>query len=250
MEIRDIQNRVLELIRVFDRICVENDIWYTLTSGSVLGAVRHGGFIPWDLDMDVFVKIDNVHELRLLLVGNLPKEMKLIVWDNEPRCDLCFDRLSFRSTSHNEVHLDIFPLIGVPETLARRKAFTLTCFYSYKLLRCKHVDPSYSKPSHEKPIKLLKRITKLIPDSLIRRWYHWLESRYAIEQSDYVYTIGSGYGFRECLPKELLFGSTRVPFENTVLPIPIQYHDYLTSVYGDYMTPRRDGYKKRTFFVR
>jgi lipopolysaccharide cholinephosphotransferase len=48
---------------------------------------------------------------------------------------------------------------------------------------------------------------------------------------------------RECLPKEIYLNSIRVPFEDLILPIPKEYDTYLTSVYGDYMTPKKDGYK-------
>ena len=243
MKMKEIQSKVLEIVKIFDNICRENDIWYTLTSGSVLGAVRHGGFIPWDSDMDVFVKITDLEKLRLLLLKNIPKEMKLYIWDSEPKYPLCFDRLSFIDLPHYLVHLDIFPLIGAPKKKNNQMRFTKMCYYSFKLLRTKHVDVKYSKPKNAKKIKALKVFTKLIPDVLIRKWYYYLQYKYSFEKSDFVYTIASGYGMKECLPKDLLLKTKYVNFEDTKLPIPVNYHEYLKRVYGDYMTPKKDGYK-------
>lgn len=244
MEISEVQSKTLDIVKCFDSICAKNDIWYTLTSGSVLGAVRHKGFIPWDSDMDVFIRIGDIERLRHNLLEALPEQMKLNMWDREPGYHMCFDRISFANISHYKVHLDIFPLIGAPERKINRKIFTEICFYSYKFLRCKHVDIRYSKEAHVKKIRLVKKFAGLIPDNVIRRWYYYLQNQYDFERSKYVYTIASGYGFNECLPKELLLNTTRVPFEDVMLPIPADYHEYLTKVYGDYMTPKREGYKK------
>lgn len=244
VETHKIHEKLLGLIKIFDEICVKNNIWYTLTSGSVLGAIRHKGFIPWDRDMDVFVRVDDINKLRKALVQALPKEMVLHIWDSKSDYHMCFDRLSYAETSHDLVHLDVFPLIGAPNNVFSRKIFTNVCFFTYKFFRCKHVDIMYSKESTVRIVKLLKCFAKLFPDRLIQAWYHFLERLYPLQNAKYVYTIASGYGFKECLPKELVLSTKRVEFENIELPVPLKYHEYLTAVYGDYMTPKREGYKK------
>ena len=55
----EIQNKILEIVKYFDGFCKENNIEYYLMGGSALGAVRHGGFIPWDDDFDVFMNYEN-----------------------------------------------------------------------------------------------------------------------------------------------------------------------------------------------
>ena len=244
METKEVQNKLLEIIKVFDSICRESNIWYTLASGSMLGAVRHAGFIPWDTDMDVFVKVSDVEALRNALLKGIPSEMKLYMWDLEKNYHACFDRISFRDIPHEKVSLDIFPLIGAPDTYNAQIKFVKKCFYSYKILRTKHVDTAYSTPSHVRKIKVLKVFTKIIPDAIIRKWYHYLHSRYDFEQASYVYTIASGYGMKECLPKDLMLNTEYKKFEDTKLPIPVRYDEYLTRVYGDYLTPKKEGYKE------
>ena len=243
MEIKEIQKQLLILIKEFNRICEENNIWYTLTSGSVLGAVRHKGFIPWDTDIDIFVKINDMAKMRETMRNSLPDEMKLYVWDREEKYHPVFDRLTFKNLSHQKIHVDIFPLIGAPSNEEVRKRFTRKCYYLYNILKCKHTDINFSEKSHVKRIKAIKMFVKMVPDSLIRKLYHYLESKYDFEKANYVYTIASGYGLKECLPKKLLINSMKMQFEDIELPVPIQYHEYLTVIYGNYMVPKRDKYK-------
>ena len=243
MPLSSTNKKALGLIRYFDKICKDNNIWYTLTSGSVLGAVRHNGFIPWDSDIDVFVKQEDLDKLRHLLCKNVPDGMKLYIWDEEKKYHSCHDKLAYNDIPHEMIHVDIFTLIGVPNSLLRQKIFTSLCFYSYEILRCKHVNVQFSKPNHRVPIRVIKFFLQIVPDTLIKRWYHFLEHKHDFNNSEFAYTLSSGYRMRECLPKEIYLNSIKVPFEDLMLPIPKNYSKYLTSVYGDYMTPKKDGYK-------
>lgn len=243
MGLSERQKKVLKLIRCFDKICTDNNIWYTLTSGSILGAVRNKGFIPWDNDLDVFIKIEDREKLRNLLNNNEEVDLRCYMWDKEKKYAACHDRFAYNNIPHEEIHVDVHSLIGAPDSNKKQKLFTFFCFYSYTILRCKHVDVQYSKPNHRRPIKIIKFFLKVVPDALIRRWYYFLENKYTFNESDYLYTVGSGYRTRECLPKGVYLNTIKVPFENLMLPIPKEYDKYLTSVYGDYMTPKKEGYK-------
>lgn len=66
------QQRLLHLAAYIDAVCEEHEIWYSLAAGSVLGAVRHRGFIPWDNDMDIFVKNKDMARFRAAVLTNLP----------------------------------------------------------------------------------------------------------------------------------------------------------------------------------
>jgi lipopolysaccharide cholinephosphotransferase len=243
MGLVETQSKVMELIKVFDKVCVENNIWYMLTAGSALGAVRHGGFIPWDPDMDVLVRLGDMDRLRKALQNEISEEMKLYIWDKEEKYSAAFDRLCFRGIAHDILHVDIFPLIGAPDSEADRRRFTKVCYYSYKFLRCKYKETKYSKPSNVNKIRFVKMIARLVPDFFIRKWYHYLEHKYEFEKANFAYLIAGGYGYKECMPKRLMLESKYVPFEDIKLPIPVQYDEYLTRLYGDYRTPKREGFK-------
>jgi phosphorylcholine metabolism protein LicD len=169
--------------------------------------------------------------------------MKLYVWDKEKNYCSCHDKLAYIDIPHEIVHVDILTLVGAPKGIKSQKFYTSLCYYSYEILRCKHVNIQYSKPNHRIIIGTIKFFLKVIPDYLIRIWYYFLKHRYDLDKSQYAYTVSSGYRMRECLPKEIYLNSIRVPFEDLILPIPKEYDTYLTSVYGDYMTPKKDGYK-------
>jgi hypothetical protein len=106
----------LALIRYFDKICNDNNIWYTLTSGSVLGAVRHNGFIPWDYDIDVFIKPEDLDKMRQILYQNLPAGMKLYVWDKEKNYCSCHDKLAYIDIPH-EIVVDLSVLATFEDML-------------------------------------------------------------------------------------------------------------------------------------
>lgn len=244
LSIQDRQKLVLEITKVFNEICTRHSIWYSLDCGSMLGAVRHAGFIPWDPDMDVLVKIDDVPKIREVLKSDLPENMKLYEWDKVPKFPDGHDCIGYVGHNIYKVRLDIFAIIGTPNTPSMRSWFVRKCFYSYKLFYCKHKDTQYSMPHHVKMIKFIKMFVKFVPDSFIINWYHKLNSKYPLSESEYFYYYASGYGERECMRKDIILTTKLVQFEDIMLPIPVRYHEYLTSVYGDYMIPKKSGYRK------
>lgn len=246
METRKIQEKIMELVKVFNEVCCENNIEYTLAAGSVLGAVRHNGFIPWDCDMDVLVPLEQFDLLRKKILEKITNtNMKLYMWDKEEKYYEVLDRLCFDGIPHEELHLDIFPLIGAPSGKIRRYVFTNTIYYTYRILRCKYCNTDYSKPNHVKKIKFIRNFVKIIPDKIIIKWYKFLERKYDLRKAEYSYMLGSGYGYKEAMRKTVYLNTMKEKFEDMELNIPKDYKFYLIQLYGeDYMTPKKDGYKK------
>lgn len=244
--VKDTQLIVLEMAKIFDDVCKKNNIDYTLSSGSILGAIRHKGFIPWDGDMDVLVPINQYDLMRKKIKERIKNtDYVLHEWDKEKKYPEVVDRLCPKGVEHEKIHFDIFPLIGAPDDKKKQKRFADICFYSYRLLRCKYCNTDYSKPNHVKKIKMIKPFLKIVPDKLIIRWYHHLQSKYDYEKSKYVHILASGYGVDETLERDLYMNTKYVKFEDTTLRIPERAEEYLQLIYGkDYMTPLQDGYKK------
>lgn len=247
MKTEEIQKQVLKLVKIFDEVCEENNIKYTLAAGSVLGAVRHKGFIPWDPDMDVIVPINQFDLLREKLNERIAKEknLKLYQWDKEPKYYEVVDRFCIKNIPHQSLHLDIFPLIGAPSDIKKQKRFVKKCFYSYKFLRSKNCDTNFSNPNHVKYIKIMKIFAHVFSDKFIINWYNKLQKKYDLDTCEYAYILSSGYGINELLKKDVFLDTYKTNFEDAKLSIPRQYDYYLKQIYGnDYMTPKKTGYKE------
>lgn len=235
-----IQSKIIELIDYLDKTFTENDIWYSLSCGSVLGAVRHQGFIPWDEDMDIFIKIEDLEKVRRTIVLSLPDGMCLQNYDSDA-CGGSHDKLYFTAFPDELIHLDIFPLIGAPDLLLKRFFFVKYCHYINRVFRCKYAVGYFIKGSFKKAaFKLIKLILLLVPDAVIRTIYHKLEQAYPVSEAHYLTYIANEGSVHECIPKNIYFDIIRVPFKQLNLPIPRDFHFYLSSIYGhDYMTPKK-----------
>ncbi|MDO4556879.1 MAG: LicD family protein [Lachnospiraceae bacterium] len=237
--IKEIQNKALELLRAFDRICSANNIAYTLAFGSVLGAVRHNGFIPWDTDVDVVICIDDALKLRRALDTELPTNMRLYKWDEEKCYSQGFDRIAFKNISHDEVHIDIFCLGGAPNDEKNYKKFSKKCYYTYMILHCKYRNLLYSRKRNRIAIICIKTCLFFVSDKYIKKKYKQLGTKYPYSTSIRTYIMCTKNRLNEPSNKEMIKETIRVPFEGLNLPIPKKFDEYLTKLYGDYMTPVR-----------
>lgn len=94
--LRDVQLKTLEILRVFDKVCKENDIEYALAFGTALGAVRHKGFIPWDDDVDVLMDYKNYDKLVETLKKETPKGYYFHCFETEDRYNVLIPSMKFR----------------------------------------------------------------------------------------------------------------------------------------------------------
>ena len=78
------QERMLEILCEIDRICKKHGIRYWLSSGTLIGAARHGGFIPWDDDLDIEMMREDYDRLMMVFPGELPATMALQTHDTDP----------------------------------------------------------------------------------------------------------------------------------------------------------------------
>lgn len=239
MDTKATQNELLTLIGHFDRICSKYGIWYTLTNGSVLGAIRHKGFIPWDADIDVFVKQKDLATVRNVMKKELPACYHYIEWDKEKGYSLPYDRLAHTCIPHQSMHVDILPIIGAPSDKTLRKLFTTICFVGYKFNHCKYVDTRYSDPRNVQSINRVKVIARCVPGFIINSIFGVLNCLFSLDKAEYCYSIGCAYGYKESMKTSLILDTKRVPFENLQLPVPKRWDEYLTNLYGDYMIPVR-----------
>lgn len=144
-ELRKLQLIELELLKEFDRICRKHNIRYTLTGGTLLGAVRHGGFIPWDDDADVAMLRSEYNKFREVCKVELKDKYYFQDMKTTPGYRWGYGKLRKRDTiflRENQEHMpyeqgvfmDIFPRDAVPDKWLTRKLHKFECFCTRKIL--------------------------------------------------------------------------------------------------------------------
>lgn len=236
-----VQEMLFELLKAFRDICEAEDIWYSLAFGTVLGAVRHKGFIPWDTDADVFIMLPDKEKFRESYKKHKPEGIRLIDCSAEPRCLKSHDCLVYEKEERiGDIHLDIFQLVGAPSDKNEQKSFVRYAHYVDKIIRSKYVDISQVRPKNKVKVRIAKGLLAIVPDKLLKKNIYSREYKYLFDDAEYLIAL-SGYGCgRECLPKSFFGKMIKAEFCGELFNIPQNYDGYLRQIYGDnYMTPIR-----------
>lgn len=231
--LRRAQLRMLDILIEFDKICKKHDIPYWLDGGTLLGAVRHGGFIPWDDDIDVDVLWEDYKKLRKILPQELSENLFFQDWKNEKLMVFKLCKIADKKSRFIEkeilnqlpggLYIDIFPI---------RPHLSFRCrpFIDYVYGRCFRRIRGFNNSKKEKMLAYLA----WIPFSIIvaiEEGLAWLL------KSD---KVGQSYG-GVCIDvkmhrrKSQLFPLSTITFEGHEFPCPKNTDAYLTNLYGDYM---------------
>ena len=227
-DLRNMQLEMVKMIANIDKLFRENDIKYTLLGGSVLGAVRHKGFIPWDDDMDIAVWRKDFEKVEKLL-SNLDGFIYDFAQTNQIARHYPIGKLHLVNEQYSidfSPTIDIFALDKVPNNTLSVKFLNLIVFL------CRAATKRESK----KPIKhfIFTNTPKIILDFIQKITYNYIIN---LNKKNYE-NLGNVFGawktkeyFLANIYENLIF----VEFEDLKLPIPQNYNFYLTQMYGDYM---------------
>ena len=235
----EMQKQLLELLKKFCSFCKENEIKFSVSSGTLLGAVRHKGFIPWDDDIDIVTDRENYKKL----INHLPNAQLAI--EHGTKESYWIDRVRLNHFSSDvKPTIDVFIFDSAPNNRVQCNTKILLL----KLLQGMMKDkPKYKKYSYLYKIISFTTYCLGLPFSQLQKmkWYNrvseWGNNKV---HNQFIMSNDQYTGFQYRYPKYLLDEIKFIPFENTEVPAMTRYDEYLTMIYGDYMTPPDDSKRK------
>jgi len=260
-EISELQTYSLEALKAVDALCKKHNIKYFLAEGTLLGAVRHNGFIPWDDDIDICMKRDEYDRFIRIAAEELNQDYVLDSFETNPNhWTICAKVFLTRNTKFHNKRLegialstspgiDVFPLDNAPQSKSELDRIgNLVKIYRVMLWLKTGYSHDYSsyKRIVLKFLSLFFSVSKLAKkiDSLLRSYNNY--------DSNELVNYGSLYNPRkECFSSKLFKAQKFVKFEEETFPIPVGYDEMLTKIYGDYKTlpPFSKRFPKHSFFV-
>lgn len=241
--IDDLKNTELEMLKEFIKVCEKLSLKYYVIAGTLLGTVRHKGFIPWDDDIDVAMpRVD--YEIFLqegqkylpdnLFIQSLFTDKKAPFGFAKIRnSDTTFIESSVRKFKINHgVFIDVFPLDYYPENekgklrLERKKGLYKQIIAKKYTVRNKTFKQSIKQG-------LRKIIFAFIPYRKIVDKQNNLYKN--VPKSNLWINYSGIYGEREIMPKDWYGEGVKLTFEGVEVVAPIKHHEWLTRVYGNYM---------------
>ena len=249
LTLKETQQIYLELLVEFDKVCKAHGLRYDLCGGSMLGAVRHGGYIPWDNDIDLSMPRPDYERLLALKKDNalgFPKHRDLVSERDEtfPRHFARYVRHDVKRVSEMAedwdcpyIGIDIFPLDGIPTD---EKAFARQVKKIRRLRRFLLTSVEKAGTSRRgKAAAMVKNLYRPILRAIgCFRFAHMLDKecqRVDYEKAEYVGIISGMYGLKERWRKADMLPQKQFDFEGLQIHGFANYDIYLTNLYGDYM---------------
>ncbi len=245
MTLRQLQTVELEILTEIDRICRKNGIHYSLTGGTLLGAVRHGGFIPWDDDADISMLRCEYQRFRQACQTDLDinrfyfQDIDNTVgyrwgYGKVRRKGTVFLRKNQECMPYEQgVWVDIFPRDGVPDGEIARVIHGFCCFAVRKIMW----SPVGKRTAGNRCEKMLYGILSKIPESIMKKIYkNIVKASNHNKRTELVRTLtfplpNNLKGYR----RNWYAGYVQIGFEDQKFMAELSYKEWLAAEFGDYM---------------
>ena len=245
-------------------LCDKHNLTYYMLGGTMLGAIRHQGVIPWDDDIDLGMPREDYERFLEIAPQELPQGLKVVNYRNTPEYQYYITRIQDVDTKVEEerigndnrytcASIDIFPIDGTPNNPLLRKIYFFRVLYHRALMSLCYKDSIDRKRKRSKKEKLLLWIMERIPVEKLTTPYKQkckidkLLRKQNVAKSKYIGNIMGAYRTREIVPADYYGEGAFYQFEDMQLRGLATYEEYLTYTYGDYMQlPPED--KRKTHF--
>lgn len=228
--LRRVQMRMLDMLLYVDKVCKEQGIEYSLEGGNVLGAVRHGGFIPWDDDVDIIMRRNEYSKFIRYVSEHPHPQYKLQsfytdkgymgtwVVMRDTKSEYIQDSPMHNIRKYKGVQVDIFPIeVGYLKFIHKIAG------------NIHHWNNKFFIGKHHSLARLYWRMEQYVCFPILRCFLSILGDK------DY-FTYELGHGHYPKFPMKSTFPLATVKFEGKVLPAPRNTDMYLTAIYKDYMS--------------
>lgn len=241
--VRAVQEKILETMKYIDALCREHGIVYYIMGGTALGAVRHGGFIPWDDDLDIFMTPDQYKKFKAVFEAQNSAKFVIQEWRTDSKyleyakirmngTTFIEEHFKNRKDMHHGIYVDIMILHKVPEN----KLIQKLVYYESKFVTLYGLSQRNWRPKSKAQAVVLNSL-KIMPCKLMARIAYSHIYRYDNRNKNYKYCYWiTPAKFRNGLFDASFFESPiDIPFEDTVLLGSEKIKEYLAYRYGDYM---------------
>ena len=240
MSLDEMKKVQLDMLDVFSEFCRINGLRYLLTGGTLLGAARHNGYIPWDDDIDVAMpRNDYERFLSEFKMEGFRTETPYINKNYYyPFAKLVNNHTRIYEHSDMDtslgVYIDIFPIDYIPQTRIK-KYYRIRKYYEF-IMTCKMAERDKKRNRAKQIIiYLFSHIYKNTSLNKIAQRIDAMSKTYNYNKSDMAGNLMWGYGAREIVRKDFFDQYTDIMFEKNYYKAPLSFHEYLTAIYGNYM---------------
>ena len=251
-DLRKLQDAEFDMLKMLINICKKYDLQYYIIGGTLLGAIRHGGFIPWDDDIDIAMPRKDYEKLINILKEELKPPFKYRHYSVDDKYReyclkiinaniICYENKNDVERSKTFLWLDILPLDAVPDNKIGYNIFKGVVYFLKALLSFKNIETVRNiknRPIYE---TFLIKFAQVVPiKAVINRncVMKCLDMAIKMCANDRAKSIGTfmgAYRFKEVVPKEYFGNGTDVMFGDISVKAPKQVGSYLAHIYGDYM---------------
>ncbi len=244
LSLEEQKNLLTDILVDFDRVCRENDIRYSIAYGTLLGAVRHKGFIPWDDDVDVIVTREDYNRLRKILNRQLKDEHYFICAEDDrrfsaPLAKIIDRRTILRQLEHHSdrmdlgVYIDIFVLDYIPDDPAKREKTLKKSVLLRKIWSFSGTVNEYNPA----PVRLIRRMANSTSIARCTALYvnRWAEKNTKDRKAVNILTFNDDAMYKYIMDTADLDELTEYEFEGHKFLGIKDYDKYLTLWYDDYM---------------
>lgn len=252
-ELRKLQKVFISVLDELKEICVSNNLKFVLIGGTGIGVMRHHGFIPWDDDVDIAMARFDYEKLRKIIREKYSEKYVLSDPQDKKNFGKIIPKLRLRGTDYRTVldseeedpgiRLDIFIVENTYDFSPLRYLHGVLCMFFGFALGCRRLyqyEENYERLSDSRQLKLKAFIGRLFSFASLEKWAYWTDRCHAAcknGNSRYVTVPSDGpHYFKGLTKRENLCEVREMPFEGRMMWVPAGVHDYLTGIYGDYMT--------------